>query len=48
MLKILAFLIQFINDTHLDDNIEMICEPNTENPEVIIIRRVKSENEDDY
>ncbi len=43
MIKILEFLIRFINDTHLDDHIEMTYEPNGENPDIIIIKRIKDE-----
>ncbi len=41
MKKILEFLISFIDETHLDDHIEFICQPDSDNPDMIIIRRVK-------
>lgn len=41
MKKILEFLIKFINDTHLDDHIEMTYEPEGDDPDIIIIRRVR-------
>lgn len=46
MKKILEFLIQFINDTHLDDSIEMTYEPNGDEPEIIVIRRIKEVSDD--
>ncbi len=46
MIKILEFLIKFINETDLCDNIEMTYEPNAENPDVIVIRRVKDHEYD--
>jgi hypothetical protein len=47
MIKILEFLIKFINETHLDDHIEMICEPDSQNPEKITIRRIHEGDQDD-
>lgn len=44
MRKILEFLIKFINDTHLDDHIELTYEPNGDAPEIIIIKRVANED----
>ena len=44
MKKVLEFLIQFINDTHLDDHIELTYEPDGDDPDVIIIRRIKGED----
>ncbi len=47
MRKILDFLIQFINDTDLDDDIKIIIEPKGDDPDVIIIRRMITVEEDE-
>ncbi len=45
MKKILAFLIQFMNETDLQDHVELTFEPDGENPERIVIRRVLDDSE---
>lgn len=52
MNKILEFLIKFINDTHLDDNIEMVHEVDDDgNVTKIIVKKVYDDeifDSDDY